>query len=177
MRNDLLLRPWSIASSSPGWHDDFLESVYFLGNGRMGVRGYLPFEPDPRPVQKGLFIAGIFGEIKPGITDFVNLPAPICNRLFLDGVPAVLASFIERKLDFRHDVSGERLTVQPRENRPELGPGKRGVRGELVRRGAIYQAIIPAVFDAFVRPAALRHVRKRRLRLNRALLSQKNGRG
>ena len=104
MRNDLLLRPWSIASSSPGWHDDFLESVYFLGNGRMGVRGYLPFEPDPRPVQKGLFIAGIFGEIKPGITDFVNLPAPICNRLFLDGVPAVLASFIERKLDFRHAV-------------------------------------------------------------------------
>ena len=120
MRNDLSLRPWSIASSSPGWHDDFLESVYFLGNGRMGVRGYLPFEPDPRPVQKGLFIAGIFGEIKPGITDFVNLPAPICNRLLLDGVPAVLASAVERELDFHCAVFRASFSLQAGGNRADV---------------------------------------------------------
>ena len=91
MRNDLKLLPWEICSEAAGWNDDFLESVFFLGNGRMGVRGYLPFEPDSRPTQQGLFLAGIFGEIKDGITDFVNLPSPICETLLLNGVPAVLA--------------------------------------------------------------------------------------
>ena len=51
MRNDLKLLPWEICSEADGWNDEFLESVFFLGNGRMGVRGYLPFEPDSRPTQ------------------------------------------------------------------------------------------------------------------------------
>lgn len=42
MRNDLKLLPWEICSEADGWNDEFLESVFFLGNGRMGVRGYLP---------------------------------------------------------------------------------------------------------------------------------------
>lgn len=101
MRNDLKLLPWEICSEADGWNDEFLESVFFLGNGRMGVRGYLPFEPDSRPTQQGLFLAGIFGEIKDGITDFVNLPSPICETLLLNGVPAVLASSIHRTLDLK----------------------------------------------------------------------------
>ena len=101
MRNDLKLLPWEICSEAAGWNDEFLESVFFLGNGRMGVRGYLPFEPDSRPTQQGLFLAGIFGEIKDGITDFVNLPSPICETLLLNGVPAVLASSIHRTLDLK----------------------------------------------------------------------------
>ena len=52
MRNDLKLLPWEICSEAVGWNDEFLESVFFLGNGRMGVRGYLPFEPDLRPTQQ-----------------------------------------------------------------------------------------------------------------------------
>ena len=46
MRNDLTLTPWKISTSSHAWHNDFLESVFFLGNGRMGMRGYLPFEEE-----------------------------------------------------------------------------------------------------------------------------------
>lgn len=101
MRNDLKLLPWEICSEAAGWNDDFLESVFFLGNGRMGVRGYLPFEPDSRPTQQGLFLAGIFGEIKDGITDFVNLPSPVCETLLLNGATAVLASPIHRTLDLK----------------------------------------------------------------------------
>ena len=67
----------------------------------MGVRGYLPFEPDSRPTQQGLFLAGIFGEIKDGITDFVNLPSPVCETLLLNGTTAVLASPIHRTLDLK----------------------------------------------------------------------------
>ncbi|MCO7110079.1 hypothetical protein NIA69_14400 [Gemmiger formicilis] len=35
-----------------------------------------PFWQEKRTFETGLFVAGIFGEIKPGITDFVNLPTP-----------------------------------------------------------------------------------------------------
>ena len=111
MRDDLNLSFWSITSSSPVWHDDFLESVFFLGNGRMGVRGYLPEEPDRRPVQRGLYLAGIFGEIKPGITDFVNLPTPVFQEVFVDGQLARLSSAIERTLDMRAAVFTARYTL------------------------------------------------------------------
>lgn len=104
MRDDLNLSSWRISGSGTVWHDDFLESVFFLGNGRMGVRGYLPGEPDRRPVQKGLYLAGIFGEIKPGITDFVNLPTPVFQEVFIDGQLARLSSPIERTLDMRSAV-------------------------------------------------------------------------
>lgn len=76
MRTDLCLNGWNISGQRTNWADDFYESVFFLGNGRMGVRGYLPGEPTERPVQRGMYVAGIFGEIKPGITDIVHLPAP-----------------------------------------------------------------------------------------------------
>lgn len=108
MRNDLVLAPWSIYCKAPGWHNDFYESIFFIGNGRIGIRGYIPGEPELRPIQKGLYVSGIFGEIKPGITDFVNIPTPVFNRIYIDGEEAELASDIERTLDMKAAV----LTVQ-----------------------------------------------------------------
>lgn len=101
MRNDLQLTPWTISCQGEAWADDFYESIFFLGNGRMGVRGYVSAEPDARPIQKGIYLAGIFGEIKPGITDFVNLPTPVWDRIEIDGTEAVLASPICRRLDMK----------------------------------------------------------------------------
>lgn len=101
MRNDLILKGWTITGEGQTWADDFLESIFFLGNGRMGVRGYLPGEPNPRPVQKGLYLAGVFGKIKADITDFVNLPTPILDQVSINGKPAQLASGIQRTLDMR----------------------------------------------------------------------------
>jgi len=85
MRNDVKLDKWKISAESKGWADDFLESIFFTGNGRMGARGYLALAPDVLPEKTGLFIAGIFGELKAGITDFVNLPTPIYARLEVNG--------------------------------------------------------------------------------------------
>ncbi len=101
MRNDLQLTPWTVSCQGEAWADDFYESIFFLGNGRMGVRGYVSAEPEARPIQKGVYLAGIFGEIKPGITDFVNLPTPVWDRIEIDGAEAVLASPIRRRLDMR----------------------------------------------------------------------------
>ena len=88
MRNDLNLTPWTVSARGSAWKDDFFESIFFLGNGRLGVRGYPSPEPAQRPTQKGVFVAGIFGEVKPGVTDFVNLPTPIFERIFIDGCEA-----------------------------------------------------------------------------------------
>lgn len=101
MRNDLELHPWFISVTGAGWADDFYESIFFTGNGRLGIRGYASCEPAPRPVQKGVYAAGIFGEIKPGITDFVNLPTPVLDRIYIDGQKAELASDIRRVLDMK----------------------------------------------------------------------------
>ena len=68
MREDIRLEDWRIWADGP-FQDDFLESIFFCGGGRMGVRGYAAGDPRPRPVQQGLFLAGMFDEIrqlKPG---------------------------------------------------------------------------------------------------------------
>ena len=112
MRNDLELTPWVISQKGPGWVDEFCESIFFIGNGRLGIRGYVPCEPAHRPIQKGVYLAGIFGEIKPGITDFVNLPTPVCERIYIDGVEAELASEIERVLNMKEATLTMRYTLR-----------------------------------------------------------------
>ena len=42
MRNDLKLLPWEICSEAAGWNDEFLESVFFLGNGRICPLNRIP---------------------------------------------------------------------------------------------------------------------------------------
>lgn len=112
MRNDLQLTPWVISQKGPGWVDEFCESIFFIGNGRMGIRGYVSSEPAHRPIQKGVYLAGIFGEIKPGITDFVNLPTPVCERIYIDGAEAELASEIERVLNMKEATLTMRYTLR-----------------------------------------------------------------
>lgn len=84
MRNDIQLSGWHIrASGAIG--DPFLESVFFTGNGRMGVRGYPALRPAARPVETGLFLAGFFDVYKAGLTDFVNLPTPAWETVTVNG--------------------------------------------------------------------------------------------
>lgn len=120
MRNDLKLTPWTISHRGPGWADDFCESILFLGNGRMGVRGYLSSEPAPRPVQKGLYLAGIFGEIKPGITDFVNLLTPVREAILIDGAEPSLAGDVERSLNLQEATLTIRYTLSANGKRLEI---------------------------------------------------------
>lgn len=104
MRKDLILEPWHIKMRSNDWVDDYAETIFFLGNGRIGCRGYIPFEPENRPIQQGLFLAGTFGEIKPGITDFVNLPTPVFDRILINDKPGRLTSEIVRDLDLERSI-------------------------------------------------------------------------
>lgn len=99
MRNDVRLRARTV-SASGALCDRFLESVFFTGNGRMGLRGCALFRPEPRPLDAGLFVAGIFDRLSghTELTDFVALPSPRLE-ITLGGEKARLCSEVRRRLD------------------------------------------------------------------------------
>lgn len=66
------IRPWQIKLNGPV--TDFSESIFFIGNGVIGVRGFSLQEPKNQPQEHAMFRAGFFEPVKPGITDMVQLP-------------------------------------------------------------------------------------------------------
>ena len=66
------IRPWEIEHRSPV--NDFSETIFFTGNGMLGVRGFGAWAGKRLPQDHAIFRAGLFSEIKPGITDMVQLP-------------------------------------------------------------------------------------------------------
>ncbi|MCI1965830.1 MAG: glycoside hydrolase family 65 protein [Oscillospiraceae bacterium] len=112
MRDDVKLHKWGISAESRVSSDDFLESIFFTGNGRMGARGYLALDPSVSPVKSGLFLAGIFGELKPGMTDFVNLPTPLYWRIQADDCRVKMGCDpIERSLNLHNGVLSLKYTI------------------------------------------------------------------
>ncbi len=100
MRNDVKLNG-SLVTASGAECDQFLESVFFTGSGHMGTRGCTALRDEPRPLDAGLFIAGIFDRITAGspITDFAALPTPVWALVELPGGRVRICSNVERCLD------------------------------------------------------------------------------
>lgn len=98
MREDVRMEDWRIWADGP-FRDDFLESIFFCGGGRMGVRGYAAGTPDPQPVRQGLFLAGMFDEIKSGVTDIIHLPTPVWHSLHAQNAEPVLCGSVRRTLE------------------------------------------------------------------------------
>lgn len=102
MRNDVRLDGWTLTAVGAE-RDRFLESVFFTGSGRMGARGVTAFRTEPRPLDCGLFVAGIFDRITEGspITDFAALPTPVWADISVGGRRAEICSEVTRTLDLR----------------------------------------------------------------------------
>lgn len=66
------IHAWKIEGKGPV--TDFTESVFFIGNGYLGMRGFDLQNPKTRRDEHALFRAGFFEPVKPGITDMVQLP-------------------------------------------------------------------------------------------------------
>ncbi len=115
MRNDVKLDGWTLTATGPE-SDRFLESVFFTGSGHIGSRGVTAFRTEPRPLDCGLFVAGIFDRITEGspITDFAALPTPVWADIELGGGRhASICSEVTRTLNLRtgelrfdYDVAG-----------------------------------------------------------------------
>ena len=73
------IEPWQVSRVAPV--DDFSETVFFTGNGSLGVRGYGAWATKRTPQAHAVFRAGLFSELKPGITDMVQLPDALTLRV------------------------------------------------------------------------------------------------
>ena len=70
MRNDVKLRRLDAHRLEARERDRFLESVFFHRlRARMGSRGVTALRTEPRPLDCGLFVAGIFDRINGGLAD------------------------------------------------------------------------------------------------------------
>ena len=66
------IHAWQIEVDGPV--TDYTESIFSIGNGYLGMRGFDLQTPKNRKDQHALFRAGFFETVKPGITDMVQLP-------------------------------------------------------------------------------------------------------
>ena len=80
--------PWVIETEDCGKESrEFRESIFSLGNGYMGTRGYRPEQPWVHSAWRSTFISGFFEYIRPGITDMVNQPDFSASELRISGRP------------------------------------------------------------------------------------------
>ena len=70
--SDIRIEPWVISKSSG--IDDFCESIFFIGNGYLGIRGFPGWQKKKQPNDHAIFRAGLFSHISHHITDMVQLP-------------------------------------------------------------------------------------------------------
>ncbi|AEV28801.1 trehalose/maltose hydrolase or phosphorylase [Sphaerochaeta pleomorpha str. Grapes] len=84
-RGKLHYHQWSIETDFWSMENkSFFESIFFQGNGAMGRRAVFCGD-SYTPATHGLFKAGVFDYVKPGITDLVNLPDPLLVAIEIDG--------------------------------------------------------------------------------------------
>ncbi len=74
----LTVTPWGFSAKGPA--DAFCESVFAQGNGQMGARGFACDEEKRALSDHGVYWAGLFEYVKPGITDMIQLPDPFYTR-------------------------------------------------------------------------------------------------
>lgn len=107
---DVRIDPWRIERTSPV--DDFSETVFFVGNGALGVRGFGAWSVKRMPQAHAVFRAGLFSEIKPGITDMVQLPDVLTLRPLGEEPQVATQSLNMRNGVLTHTWETERATLR-----------------------------------------------------------------
>jgi trehalose/maltose hydrolase-like predicted phosphorylase len=80
----LIIKPWEITSQD-SQDRGFNESIFSIGNGYMGTRGFRPDERGKHKAWRSTFMSGFYEYIRPGITDLVNQPDFSAFTISLDG--------------------------------------------------------------------------------------------
>ena len=95
------IEPWRISLDGPV--SDYSESLFAVGNGHLGMRGFSLQTPKRRPYDHAVFRAGFFEPIRPGVTDMVQLPDALGLRV-AEEEPAE----VSQELDLRTGVFTQR---------------------------------------------------------------------
>lgn len=98
---------------------DFYESIFSLGNGYMGVRGYQPDGNINNAAERSTFMAGFFEYIRPGITDMVNQPDFSSSCIVLNGIEleAMKKEEYSQTLNIKEGILSWQYTVTDSEGR------------------------------------------------------------
>lgn len=107
--SDVRVAPWRISRDAPV--DGYSESLFALGNGYLGVRGFSLQEPKRRACDHGIFRAGLFEPIRPGITDMVQLPDVLGLRVVGEEPRAVFQELDMRAGVLTHRWRGKAVEV------------------------------------------------------------------
>lgn len=102
----------AFAIHCPGEADEFCQSIFAQGNGRLGIRGFACDEEKCFDHDHGVFAAGLFEEIKAGITDMVQLPDPYYTRLHQPLPPMAMQTLDMSQGLLRHVRRGGGLTIE-----------------------------------------------------------------
>lgn len=73
------ITPWTIEREGPVSEET--ESIFSVGNGVLGIRGFSLQARKQRLYDHAIFRAGLYEEIRPGITDLVQLPDVLGIRI------------------------------------------------------------------------------------------------
>ena len=95
------IEPWRISLDGPV--SDYSESLFAVGNGHLGMRGFSLQTPKRRPYDHAVFRAGFFEPIRPGVTDMVQLPDALGLR-----VAGEEPAEVSQELDLRTGVFTQR---------------------------------------------------------------------
>lgn len=95
------IEPWRISLDGPV--SDYSESLFAVGNGHLGMRGFSLQTPKRRPYDHAVFRAGFFEPIRPGVTDMVQLPDMLGLR-----VAGEEPAEVSQELDLRTGVFTQR---------------------------------------------------------------------
>lgn len=95
------IEPWRISLDGPV--SDYSESLFAVGNGHLGMRGFSLQTPKRRPYDHAVFRAGFFEPIRPGVTDLVQLPDAMGLR-----VTGEEPGQVSQELDLRTGVFTQR---------------------------------------------------------------------
>jgi trehalose/maltose hydrolase-like predicted phosphorylase len=82
--SQLIIKPWEITSLDSK-DREFNESIFSIGNGYIGTRGFRPDERGKHKAWRSTFMSGFYEYIRPGITDLVNQPDFSAFTINLDG--------------------------------------------------------------------------------------------
>jgi trehalose/maltose hydrolase-like predicted phosphorylase len=105
----IAVTPWGFSLKGPA--DAFGESVFAQGNGQMGARGFACDEEKQAPSDHGVYWAGLFEYVKPGITDMIQLPDPFYTRLSFELPPLTLQDMDMQKGLLTHLREGNGLRI------------------------------------------------------------------
>lgn len=118
----LRITPWRIESRDLAGRS-YRESIFSLGNGYMGTRGYRPDERGEHPAWRSTFLAGFYEYVKPGITDLVNHPDFSGIQFHLNGIDSeahTVSDFVQT-LDLRCGLAAwEYILEDPAGNRTHV---------------------------------------------------------